>query len=313
MRYGFDRADFDALADLWNEFYPEPFAVDAELIRLNSVDSPVFDWGASRIDERDGEIHGFAIVKRSPASLYSFPDKDQAYLSAIAFREPTVGADLIAEAKHILFDRGASRMAFGSDSRHFFPGVPADCQKLQFFLEIEGFIPGGESFDLERDLSDYEVTAPAIPGDRYETLTAAGVDALDRFLQAEFPGRWHYDVMHKVGYEGPGCVFAVWRGSALVGFALLHESNASVPIGGAVWRRSLGPSWGSLGPIGVGKSVRGQGSGNALLGQALMELKRRGVQRCIIDWTTLVDFYGKHGFQTTRAYRSMTLDFDHTR
>ena len=313
MKYGFERADFDGLASLWNEFYPSKFHVDGELIRLNSVESPVFDWGASRIIELDGQVHGFTIVKKSPSSLYSFPDKDQAYLSAIAFREPTVGADLITEAKHILYDRGASKLVYGSDSRHFFPGVPAECSKLQFFLEIEGFMAAGESFDLERDLTEYVNPAKPVKGDRYETLTDAGVDALDRFLQTEFPGRWHYDVMHKVGFEGPQCVFAVWRGKELVGFALLHEESATVPIGGAVWRRSLGKKWGSLGPIGVSQSVRGQGTGNALLGEALSELKRRGVHRCIIDWTGLVDFYGKHGFETTRAYRSMALSFDHSR
>jgi hypothetical protein len=43
------------------------------------------------------------------------------------------------------------------------------------------------------------------------------------------------------------------------------------------------------------------------LGEALSELKRRGVRPSIIDWTGLVDFYGKHGFEPTRRYREMSL------
>jgi predicted N-acetyltransferase YhbS len=53
--------------------------------------------------------------------------------------------------------------------------------------------------------------------------------------------------------------------------------------------------------------VRGFGWGGALLAAGLMELQRRGVQRCIIDWTTLADFYGKHGFEKSRIYRSAKL------
>jgi len=106
-------------------------------------------------------------------------------------------------------------------------------------------------------------------------------------------------------------VFGLFKGETLDGFALIQDWQNKTPIGGAVWRNDLGEKWGSLGPIGVSKSIRGHGYGHALLGEALMELKKRGAQRTIIDWTGLIDFYGKHGFETARTYKSMTLLLNH--
>jgi len=69
----------------------------------------------------------------------------------------------------------------------------------------------------------------------------------------------------------------------------------------------LGENWGSLGPIGVSAGLRGRGSGHALLGQALSHLRDLGARRTIIDWTGLVDFYGRHGFEVTRRYQYLSL------
>jgi len=46
MRIGFDKANFGALADLWNATWPSRYSIDAELLQANTVDSPTFDWGA---------------------------------------------------------------------------------------------------------------------------------------------------------------------------------------------------------------------------------------------------------------------------
>jgi predicted N-acetyltransferase YhbS len=107
--------------------------------------------------------------------------------------------------------------------------------------------------------------------------------------------------------EDPTCVFASFQNSKVVGFALIQNKAHRAPIGGAVWRNSLGSEWGALGPIGVAAEYRGIGLGHGTLGKALEHLKGLGVRRCIIDWTTLKDFYGRHGFEVTRNYKSCNL------
>ena len=42
--------------------------------------------------------------------------------------------------------------------------------------------------------------------------------------------------------------------------------------------------------------------GLAFLDAGLHYLHSRGVAGCVIDWTGIVDFYGKFGFKPSRAY-----------
>jgi len=310
MKRSFQDADFDRLAKFWNSCSPEKYWIDGELLKLNTVDSPAFDWGASCIEDADGEILGFVSVKRAATMLYKGPDKDVAHLSLIAYCESQYGVDLMTEVKQLLTNRGYTRLQFGQDSRHFFPGCPTDFPSLTSFLTVEGFSQGGVAIDLERNLGDYKSPCSVPEGDEHRPATEKDIPALSEFFDREFPGRWKYDTLKKVEIEGPGCVFCLFNGSRLEGFALLQDESNKAPGNGAVWRHSLGPHWGALGAIGVSKDVRGRGSGNALLGGALEHLRDKGVDRCIIDWTGLVDFYGKHGFVPTRKYVAMSLELE---
>lgn len=311
----FDNADFGALAALWNRFYPEPFAVSEEIIRLNTVDCRVFDWGASIIHDTPLGISGFAIVKKSSGpTLYKGPDPDIAHLSAIAFTEPVVGVDLFAEVKRILRNRGIARLVFGQDSRHFFPGCPLEAAPLRDFLRVEGFEETGESFDLERDLGDYELPAKckSLPKDfSIRPLGPSDTGPLEAFLKREFPGRWWFDTLHKVEQEGRAdFVIGLFQGEELTGFAMTQDSSHRLPVSGGVWQASLGDKWGALGPIGVASKLRGKGLGDLLLGHALLDLKKRGARRSLIDWTTLDRYYGGHGFEVTRRYVACSLKLD---
>lgn len=310
MKVSFRDVDFNRLADFWNGFYPPRYRVSPELLKLNTVDCPIFDWGASCVQIADDEVLGFVIVKKSAASLYKTADPDQAHLSAIGFCDASYGVDLLADLKALLRDRGASRIVFGQDSRHFFPGCPDDFPALTSFLTVEGFTGSGLTNDLERDLRDYKNPYSVPEGDEHRVLRAEDIPALDEFLAREFPGRWRYDVLKKVSIEGPSCVFGLFHGDRMDGFALIQEGTNKAPIGGAVWHGDLGDNWGSLGPIGVSASLRGRGSGHALLGEALACLRDRGCAQSIIDWTGLLDFYGKHGFEVTRRYRNLALSLD---
>ncbi len=307
-----ETADFEALAALWNRFHPERYAVDAALLRANSIESPVFDWGASVIDAPDGPVRGFAIVKKSACpSLFKGPDPDSAHLSAIAFDDPVVGVDILAGVKRILRNRGIEKLIFGQDSRHFFPGCPTDAPLLRDFLKVEGFEESGEAFDVERDLTQYEIPAKcaaAPEGVQFRRLDKADVAALEVFLAREFPGRWLYDTRAKIAVEERAdFVIGLWHEERLEGYAVTQDASHRLPVGGGVWRQSLGERWGALGPIGVAKRLRGKGLGDALLAAGLQDLQHRGVGPCLIDWTGLDRYYGGHGFEITRRYANSSL------
>lgn len=312
MLQSFRHADFEELARLWGSFFPERYRIDPELLRLNTVECPTFDWGASLIDMPDGKARGFVVVKKASAgSLYPGKKVDCAYIGALAFKQPQIGVDLLAQVKHVLYNRGVQYLNFGQDAWHFFPGCPTDCKKLMNMLMIEGFSEGREFFDLERDLADYSNAHPAPDGAVIRPLTPADVPALKEFLQSEFAGRWCYDVEEKISREkNAGCVLGIFQGKDLDGFVRVQSYKDKFKMAGACWHMALGENWGSLGPIGIAEDKRGQGLGHALLGQAIEHLKKQGVERCIIDWTDKNAFYEKHGFEITRRYREMTLNLE---
>lgn len=316
MPLTFQEADFDALAGLWNDCYPEAYRITPEVLRANTVDSPVFDWGASSLEYGiNGKLAGFVLVKRAAASLYKGPNPDNAHLSAIICPEPGLGVDLMESVKRLLRNRGVYKLIYGQDSRHFFPGCPQDFQSMRDFLTVEGFEEAGEIFDVVRDISTYQPPERAMdPLGRDSTvrrLTQEDVDKLDDFLRREFPGRWHYDAMSKLRAEGRAdFIFGLFIGDSLQGFALTQDAGHKVPISGAVFQHDLGDNWAALGPIGVSKNVRGKGFGDALLSASLLELKAKGTKNCVIDWTVLTDWYGKHGFTTLRRYHSCALPLD---
>lgn len=311
----FHGIDFDQLAEAWRRFYPARFAVSPRLIRANTVEHPCLDWGCSLATVRDGRVSSFIAVKKSAAPhLFRGPDPDQAHITALAFEDPVEMVDLFAQVKSSLRQRGVYRLVFGADHAHFFPGIPEECTHLRNFLEVEGFSVDDSrpQYDLERDLIDYEVPEwirPALETVTIRRANSADIDATRGFLDATFPGRWKHDVMKRMEEHGrPQDVFLMLEGEEVIGFAFTQCESDAIPIAGAVWCQSLGEGWGTLGPIGIGQASRGKKLGHAMLGGALKGLHDSGTRRCLIDWTTLVDFYGAHGFEVTRAYRSATLD-----
>ena len=300
-----------ALVPLWNKFYPSRYAIDEDLFKLNTVDSPLFDWGASVVAYENSHPVAFVVIKRSASRLYRGPDPDTLHINSLAFVDPEFAIDLLADVKKILRNRGAHQLVFGQDSRHFFPGCPTDAVALRNFLMVEGFQETGCAYDLERDLTDYYNPARETDKAIYRVLVEDDRKSLLTFFEKQFPGRWRHDVLDKVAMEGLShCVFGLIIEGQVQGFALIQNQEQRRPIGGAVWRNDLGENWGSLGPIGIAKEIRGQGFGNRLLGEALDYLKKLGVRRCIIDWTTLREYYEKHGFQVTRSYQSMSLPLE---
>ena len=302
--------DLNQVLELWNTFYPERYHIDIDVLRINTVDHPTFDWGASLLDlDFENMLRAFVIVKRAPAKHYKVADPDAMHLSGMAFTDPLHMVDVFSDAKRIMRERGASSVLFGMDSRHFWPGVPVDKPRLNDFLMIEGFSLGGEYFDLERDLTDYTPPKELPTNDvEFRVLTEADHSLLVKFFDREFPGRWRYDILTKIEKEeSHDCIVGLFHKDGIHGFASIQDSNSKYPIAGAVWRKSLGEKWGTLGPIGVSQRVRGHGWGGALLAAGLLEQKARGVKRCLIDWTILDEFYGKHGFEKTRFYRAGKL------
>lgn len=295
-------------SQLWTKVYGSKYAVEQSLFENKVFAHPSYLPGLS-IDRPEG----FLFAKQDPyGSLFGERNMDRIHISAFAFDSPGAGKSILGE---FLSQAPKNRpIVFGQDQGHFFPGVPEECPVVSDLLQRNGFEKQGDwANDLEHDLRDFQTEpgwgAPLESiGIQMGVCTEDDVPALDEFLLREFPGRWHYDsVVEKCRtWNEPHDIVALWSNGAVEGFAYTQSfRTTSHPIAGWNWRLDLGPCSGALGPIGVSKRVRGQKLGGALLTHGLVHLKQLGVHRCIIDWTSLVDFYGKYGFSVNRRYQAM--------
>lgn len=310
MKGAWQLLDYDVAADLWSRCAPTRWNLSAKRIKAQIADSPLLDLDASHWRTTSGKLTGFISILRSAnPSLYAGPDPTQAHVNLMGFQDFQVAKEMLEESSSVLRAKGVTKLLFGADSRHFFPGCPKDWELLESFLRDCGFEGSNEFFDLERDLAGYEAPVGhldpiALPYSARPCL-AADLPSLTEFFDSTFPNRWKTDVLMKWNLEGPETVMGLFDGDRMVGFALIQRDGCQRPIDGAVWESDLGAGWGSLGPIGIMEEVRGKGLGSAILAASLVELRNRGARRTIIHWTTLDKYYGAQGFEITRRYVSL--------
>ncbi|MFZ2782355.1 MAG: GNAT family N-acetyltransferase [Rectinemataceae bacterium] len=232
-----------------------------------------------------------------------------------AFSGRGIGNALFDAAESWLGLRGAGKIMLGGDTCHLFPGAPLDgassSKALIALLESRGYAASGDEHDVAANLANLDFAAlraraPLAPGYSLRFYDPSMRPALEAFFLADFPDRWYSDTMQALDRGMPGRDLPVLvedRSGDIVGFARIFDASSPIIGPGIYWMRLMGEFPGALGPIGVSASVRGQGLGLGFLRACLEALAERGAHFTAIDWTDLVDFYGKLGFRIWKSYR----------
>lgn len=310
VRRGLEPADEGALVALWNRSFPESYPMRAKLLRQVTWQSPQFDLEGSQT-VWDGERLVAAIfLKRFLVPMHAVPDDGRGFIQAL-FVDPEyqgrgIGTVLLQDGiAHIRrYWQGVIRI--GGDPDRLFPGIPSESPALTWFAR-RGAVLGKPGIDLQ-NLELQETEYPY--GDEYRPAAWEDREDLLAFLAMEFPGRWTWEVAQHFETGGrPEEIMLAEREGRIVGFAMIYTHESARVGPGVYWTcgregepLAEGRVPGGLGPIGVGLSVRGKGMGLGLLQAGLAELQRRGVTEAVIDWTSLVQFYGKAGFRPWRYY-----------
>jgi len=313
----FQSDDLSAVLALWNQCMGEQFPLDAPLFEQNVLHDAHFDPEAAWVAEgADGSLLAYAhakVCKEPLGSAGMMPE--QGWIGALAFQLGSQGEEAARQVIHTALNwlkaQGGKQVAYGSDPAHLFPGVPVEQTVLQQLLREAGFrLHEHVTVDLIRELDDYRVPEEVEKrlhdlreAYRIRSCTPADVDALLRFLMSAFPGRWYYETIKRLEVEDtPRDILILTHGDEVVGFCHTFH-RGSRRIGPSIyWRPLLGEAYGGLGPIGLADSVRGKGLGMALLCKGVEYVKQQGAQRMAIDWTDLVDFYGRIGFRVWKRY-----------
>ena len=200
------------------------------------------------------------------------------------------------------------RVLLGGSIRPYCPSLPEElCGSMPFFQQYGWKWDGGETWDLARDLGDGKpIVYRPIPetgiGDGIREAQPEDQAGLEEFLARSFPGRWHQSAVDFLQQGGRISDFVILRQAGRIeGFAWLTFPDSARPLD-RVYPQRLPKLRGHLGPVGVSEHLRGLGWGGLVLQSGLMALRARGVRGCVIDWTGLLDFYGKWGFKPYRRY-----------
>jgi len=215
-----------------------------------------------------------------------------------------VGTKLLKHVEKTLTASGVQELTlgFGSAGEYFWPGAPVDHSSAWPFFRKNGWPEHERSFDLIRGLEHY--STPLWVNERVAkadiTLRLAHAKdsrALMRFEEAHFPV-WASFFQSTVQEERHRNILLAQRhDGSIVGTLLLQ---ADEPV---LWSRDLGVCFGSLSVLGVAPEQQGRGAGIALASRAMEIIKERGGSGCYIQWTGLVDWYGKLGIEVWSAYR----------
>jgi GNAT superfamily N-acetyltransferase len=315
----FDPQHLPGLFAVWSRRWGQTFPLDVALWRQNTEGDPRhFRTGRCWIVEAGEAVVG-GLALKVPDDPPAWPGQEPrhgwiSFLLVESGRDEEIAPVLLERALGWLRTAGFVRVSYGGDPSHFFPGAPDDDVALSSALEAAGFRLGGSAYDLLGDLR----RCPAREGGEHAlsaveatigTCEPDDVPALLRFVGREFPGRWAYETEQRLRIEPtPADVLIIKNSDEVIGFCHIYH-RGSRRIGPSIyWRKAIGERYGGLGPIGVDRAYRGRGLGRGLLAFALEQLRRLGVERTVIDWTILVDYYGRFGFRIWRTYRSWRRD-----
>jgi len=315
----FDTSMSKAVIALWNACLGTHYPLTDRLFRQNVLASPLGSSEGNVVAVENGQIAGwllFRVLKEAPPELSRYVGR--ASIGSLCVhpdrRRRGIGSMLYAYAKTFALERGATRFSVVHYPHHLLPGVPEEAPELKAFLSRRGFGDWHEAYDLYRELTDpalahqLEEAGGNLPRD--VTMRPARHDdeeALIAFMGREFPGGWQYDTRRFLEADGaPEDVIIALEHNTIIGFAHTHTPGSIELRGSTHWFPLLGDSWGGLGPMGIAKTHRGRGLGYAVLCAGVQHLRTRGVEKAIIDWTVLVDFYSRLGFRIWKRYSLST-------
>ncbi|WP_374713609.1 GNAT family N-acetyltransferase [Symbiobacterium terraclitae] len=305
--------------DLWNRALGAHFPMRPGLLLANLWEEPNFDAEGSRAVLDGDRLVGMIALKRRTAPMGNAPADQKGWISALVVDPDAqgrgLGSALLRDALEHLRRFSTEPVGIGGDPGHFFPGIPLECRPALDWFARRGAYLGTLACDLaNREIADYAHPGAALeaigrsPEVVYRPLGAGEEEAVLAFMRREFPGRWAWEMEQHLSRGGdPEDVMVAVDGGEVVGFARIHTHRSRRFGPGIYWAPLFPGAHGGLGPIGVGAAQPGRGIGLGLLSASIAELRRRGVESAVIDWTVLVRFYGIVGFRPWKWYVTASL------
>lgn len=287
----------DSIDDLlfyWNQSVPKPYVLTKRLIKEKLIESPFTIHEGSYSLYLENDYVGSIVLKHQKDIGL---DDSVMHISLIfieeTFRHQGYGTMLLENSKKTADDLGFSKIIVGGDMDCLFSGIFV-LENLKFndlFIK-NGWSIYSKNYNLiakKPDESNYP-----LPEDlRIESnITKSDYEKLTEFVRRNFSSRWLYETLR----TDPKYIFVLKQNDKIIGFVRWGD-ELSVSLPNSVNQYPSYSKLAGIGPLGIDSSYRGHGVGLAFISNVLKELWNLGYQNIMVDWTNLVQFYQKCGFQ----------------
>jgi GNAT superfamily N-acetyltransferase len=301
--------DAAEVLDLWQQSLGEKYPISRRIFWQNTIGNPCYQRGDAFVVRSNGRIVGFAEVRISRAGRRGNQVGSGLTVLLVdpAHQRQGIGSILLKACERRAGETGATSFRIASESLYrFWPGIPLDLDPMRAFLEKHGYELRRGTFDLVRDLADFEMPRRCLEDIEQADaeigpLAEEEAPELLAFQQEHFPG-WETIMRAMLASGDASGIVRVRRAGKIVGTLSSFAPESRLRPANLVWERLLGADLGGIGAVGIASVERGRGLGLAMCAVACRLLKERGVRNCHIDWTGITDFYGRLGFAIWREY-----------
>ena len=296
------------LNELWNEEFGFIFPISKELFYRNTYGTKGFLDEYSYVVLNDDLPIGFIINKIWESSKIDGLYENIGWISLIyvskPYRKQGIGSYLIEETFKNFNTLGISKIYLGKDYQNFFPGLPKDLKENLDWFKNRGFNQLYETNDLINYSCRCNLT---YRNTNYKIRLAKKQDfpQLIDFMKHNFPGRWVVELQDYINNDGNGNEFIISLDSnnTICGFCRIGNPNTPInQIGFSLTWRNRFVRLGGVGPLGVNSNFRKHGIASDMIVFAIEYLKNYNCDALIIDWTNLLSFYRKFGFEIWKTY-----------
>ncbi len=302
--------DAKPVHDLWMRSLGSNYPISERVFGQNIHGNPHYESGDGLVVRQDNKVIGFCLTRiRRTASRKDTPREGGivALLIDPVHQRQGLGAKMLEHAEMLLQRQGITSLTAGACGLYrLWPGIPTDLEGAHAFFASHGYEMERGVFDLVRNLRDY--TQPQSVVDtiqresvRIEPASEDDVAPLLAFERREFSG-WEAGMRVMCAAGDTDHIILVRDHGRIIGSLQTFSPASRFRAVNVAWEMLLGEDMGGMAAVGVAESHRGRGLGLALCGVASEILKSRGVGQCHIDWTSLVDFYGRLGYNPWREY-----------
>ena len=295
------------IKELWNHEVGFIFPFYRELLVQKIYNCDYFCSDCSFIAYDKGKMVGFIISKIYDNNPIMSKYIDKGWISLIyistEYRRKGIGSTLLKQAEAIMRGKGVKEIMVGSDYNNFFPGIPNElCECGVKFFEKNGYDLLNTDYDVIKNISNNDCKIINETGYSIRYANTKDREVVLKFFEDNFYGRWYFEALEYFDkFYTPKTYLIIIDNKKVIGFVRVNRYNDKYISYNVNWNKSFAKLAG-IGPLGIDKKYRGKGLARASIQTAINDLVKEKVSDIIIDWTSLVSFYKKFGFDVWKSY-----------